>query len=685
MGERPPIHRYPKWFAWPLEGAALVLVLPAAWQWVHVHLQILFRQWPGTLGALAPWPFVQRLALVLSGPVPSTPAPWPELYPQLLRANGWAFGLFLLAALIRSFHPALRMGEAGLQVRRGLGWATLPWERITQVLSMTLPGEKIVTLVQGRRLPLGFWHRFYSLLWGAGLAKGVLFSWRISNLDGLAQGIVARLQEQYGEAGLAAVIDDTAYSFFYAFLFQPRETWQSLFAPRPTLEDAYSYPWWVMAVPRTVAVFLLAGGFWRVLGVWWRFIAGRFPALARALGWPVLGPFLQVYGEVAPLPFQDPEAMRHAAWGLVAGQVSMVLLLLGVLFLWNLFPNWLLGAEGLSVRYRGRWLRIPWEGTRALHETPLARGGGIALLQTHRGCLTWWHCFYSLFYGAGWRRGVLFSSLLPGYAHLIQRVRAGGLLKRDAGALAGIQEEEASTGTRSDLLGMALEPRATARAMAEELLSGESLLKRPGLLESWVPSDLPWQREEEAAPKGPKEEERKGSPHLFRRAARAAATLAAFPLLLILAEEWLFPPLARPLAFLSFRAISVGEGWWPPLLLGGIVAVLLLAEWPLLAGMVATVAEMYEQPGEFRNALALYPRVQIPRVLMALVLLLLGVTGLVQPLFLLWWALAGLWGGVLLWLALRELYAWEGIGNGLVLAAFALYQGLMLLVYALFH
>ncbi|MGC8873287.1 MAG: hypothetical protein ACP5SI_02405 [Chloroflexia bacterium] len=688
MGARAPIHRYPKWFAWPLEVVALLLVVPTAWQWLHVHLQVLFRQWPGTLTALAPWPFVQRLSLVLSGPVPSAPAAWPDLYPQLLRANGWAFGLFLLAALIRSFHPAMRVMEEGLQVRRGLGWTTLPWGRITQVLSMTLPGEKLVVLVQGQRLPLGFWHRFYSLLWGAGLAKGVLFSWRISDLDSLAREIVAHLQEHYGETAIAAVVDDTAYSPFYALLFQPRETWRGLFAPHPTVEDAYTYPWWVTAVPRTVAALLLAAGTWRVLGVWWRFVAGRFSALARALGWPVIGSFLRTFGEVPTLSPQDPAAMRQAAWGLLAGQVAMVLLLIGVVFLWNLFPNWLLGAEGLSVRYRRRWLRISWDKVRALHETPFSRGGGVALLQTQPGCLTAWHFLYSLFYGAGLRRGVLFSSLLPGYAYLAQRIRTGGFLKRDVGRLSSIPEEASASGERSDMLQMACEPRAAVRAMAEELLSGGALLKKPGLLEAWVPSEFSWGTQEEEgqeAAAGGEKEEPKGEPHRFGRPARAAGTMGAFAFLLVLAEEWLFPALARPLALFAFRPVSLPESWWSPLLLAGILALLALVEWPFMAGMVSTVAEMYEQPGEFRNALALYPRTQTPRVLVAMALLLLGSTGLVQPLFLLWWALAGLWGGILLWLALKELYAWEGIGIPLAVVAFALYQGLLLLLYAIFH
>jgi len=68
-----------------------------------------------------------------------------------------------------------------------------------------------------------------------------------------------------------------------------------------------------------------------------------------------------------------------------------------------------------------------------------------------------------------------------------------------------------------------------------------------------------------------------------------------------------------------------------------------------------------------------------------LVLLVLGATGLFQPLFLIWWVLAGVWGALLLWLAGRELYGWRGLGNGLLVASYSLYQALVLVIYLLFH
>ena len=687
MTERQPIHRYPKWLAWPLELAALLLILPTTWNWVHVHLQVMFRQWPQTLAALGPLPYVERIAQLLARPVPPGPVPWEELYPLLLKVNGRAFILFLLAALLRSFLPQLRVREQGLQARRGLGWATVPWARIALVHSMSLASDRLVLLVQGRRLPVGFWFRFYSLLWWAGLAKGIVVTWHISEFDTLAQEIVRCLQGAHGEQQIGTIVDDSSYSFLFALLFQPRETWRGLFSARRTIEDAYSYPKWVHGLTRTLSFLLLVLAIWRYLGVCWRYLAGRFPALLEVLGWPVLGPLFRLFGSPVLLSPSDPAAVRQAALALLAAQVSMALVLVGVIFLRNLFPNWLLGAEGISVRYRKGWLRLPWESIRSLRETLFSESRGVALLQVGRPGLTRWHTLYSLVYGAGRRRGVLFSSILPGFHELRQRIRTGAQRTRETGIPgAGLQAEEGEQ-DRSDLLAMTWAPVATLRQIgeAEEAAAEGSLLKRPGAPIPSLTAELPWEKEEEgerpAAETAQAVEQRRRQ----RATARTAVTLAAFPLLLVLLEEWLFLPLSRPLALFTFRPVALREGPLPVLLLAVLMGLLFLMEWPFQAAMTSTVAEMYEQPGEFGRAFALYPHIQAPRIGVGLVLLVLGATGLFQPLFLIWWVLAGVWGALLLWLAGRELYGWRGLGNGLLVASYSLYQALVLVIYLLFH
>lgn len=687
MSERRLRHRYPKWLAWPIEIVALLIAVPVIWYYVRANLQILFQQWPQTFHSLGVVPYAQQVALILSGPIPPGPVPWEELYTALLRLNIRTFGLVFLAALIRNFLPQLRAGEEGLQVRRGLGWATVPWSKITLVHSMALPGDRLVLLVQGRRLGLGPWFRLYSLFWPAGLSKGILVTWHISDFDFLAQQLVAHLQQVYGDQGIAMVVDDSAYSLPYALLFLPRVTWQSITTAQKTIRDAYSYPKWVTLTARLVAALLVGLSLWRYLGVWWRFLAGRFPDLLGALRWPVVGFLLRTYGQPSPLPRTDPAAVRQAAMGLLAAQISMILVLAVVFFLNNLFPKWLLGAEGVSVQFRKKWLSIPWQAIRSIRETIFSRGGGVVLLQTESSQLTFWHTLYSLFYGARLRRGVLFTSLLPGFDDLQQRIHLGIVRTYEQEAISPEQPILQENG-EADFLLMAREPVPTLRKIGqleeeeeEERAVEGSPFKRPLSYTPTSAADLPWDWDEDRAA----DEEAEAETLDQKRALRAALTLALIPCLLVLLEEALFPPLSRPLAFLKIGAISLGQTAlsWLPVAVG--VGLLVLLEWLFSMMLMGMIAEMHDQPMELARARAIYPRVQTPRILVGLILIALGATGIIQPLFLLWWLLAGVWGAILLWLTGRVIYNWSTAGNGLLLAGYSLYQGLVLLLYLLFH
>ncbi|MGB9723901.1 MAG: PH domain-containing protein [Chloroflexia bacterium] len=682
MSERPLRHRYPFWLAWPLELAALVLVLPAGWNYLHTLGQTVFQQWPGLLDSVLSFPYLGRPLLLAFSAFPAgPPQPWEDVLPQLLNLHIWTALYFFLAALLRNFLPALEVHEQGLRVRRGLGWALVPWNQIVDVRSMTLPRERLVILIQGQKLKLGPWFRLYSLLWGAGLKKGILVTWHISDFGVLADALVAHLQAVHGEQGLALIVDDTAYSLFYALLFLPRETWKSLFAPRQRVEDAYAHPKWLSTVVRLASILLLILGFWRYLGVWWRFFTNRFADALHALDWPILGPFLSTYG-----PRDESASLREGYLALLVAQVSMVLLLLALIFLRDLFPDWLLGAEGPSVYVRHAWRPIPWSAIHSIRETLFSGRGGVILLQVRRTCLTFWHALYSLFYGAGLRRGVLFTSLLPGFEELRERVHLGVVRAHESSPTPPrrpILQEDGE----ADFLLMLREPRATLRRWAgpkegeEEMV--ESLFKRPGFFPS--ASELPWESAGAAAEEAV-EERGKAEERVERRRARnAALLLALFSFLLILAEEGLFPPLSRPLALLALPPNLYERGLPMVLLTALIMGLLALAEWPFASFLLSMLAEAYEQPGNFRRIFSLYPRIQSPRILLALAFLALASTGLVQPLFLLCWALGTLWGMVLIFLAGRELFGWRGVGDVLTLLGYILFQGIILLLYFLLH
>jgi hypothetical protein len=683
MADKPPRHRYPFWLAWPLELVAFVIIVLTTWNYFKVALQTVFQQWPFTLENLGAFPYVKQVVVNLIGPVPLGPVPWESLYDPLWRLSVNAFLLFFLAALIRNFLPRLRLHEKGLQVRRGLGWATVPWERIVLVNTMSLPGDRMVILIQGRRLRLGPWFRFYSLLWGAGLKKGLLVTWHISEFDTLANSLVANLQQVYGEQDLALVVDDTSYSLIYAFIFLPRATWQTLFAPRQLRADAYTYPTWVRAATRGAAVLLLVLAIWRYLGVWWRYLAGHFPDMAYALYWPVIGPLLSTFGPTAAHPAEPANFLSQPEMALLLAQVSMILVLAAVVFILNLFPDWMLGAEGPSPHVRKLWMPIPWASILCIRETIFSNGRGVILLQVRRTCLTLWHTLYSLFYGAGLRRGVLFTSLLPGFEQMRERVHLGVIRAHEKDPTPPqrpILEENGET----EFLLMLREPAATLRrwgqASQPELTGEGGLLKKPAGFTPWPAGDLPWETSEEE--KKPEAGE-KGKRANLKRATRAAVTLGVFPLILVLLEQLLFPPLSRPLAVLALPAPSPERSpflWVAAALVMGILTV---GEWPLMSFLIGTVAETYEQPGEFRQALGLYSRAQTPRIAVGLVLIILATTGVIQPLFLLWWIAGTLWGALLIWLIGHEAFEWQGPGNIFLLVGYVLYQGLVLLVYFL--
>ncbi len=688
MSERSPRHRYPIWLAWPIELGTFLGIVAIVWTWLRAFLRTLFQQWPQTLTALEGVPYVRPVLTRLIG-TPPPPADWAAFYPDLLALSIRAFVLLFLFLLVRNFLPRLRPQEKGLQVRRGLGWVTVPWDRITLVHSMTLPGDRLVLLIQGRRLRLGPWFRFYSLLWGAGLAKGVVVTWLISDFDRLAEEIVYRLEEVHGEENLALVVDDMAYSFLYALLFAPKATWQALLARERQPKDAYAYPKWVTGLTRFAAGLLLLVAGWRYLGVWWRFLAGRFgDTLIGALNWPIIGLYLRTYGSIPPISPQVPGEVRRAAVALLLAHVSMLLALAGAAFLLYLFPNWLLGAEGVSVRHRKGWLAIPWQAIYAIRET-IFQGGGVILLQTRRTALTFWHSLYSLFYGAGLRRGVLFTSLLPGFEDLRQRIHLG-IIRAYEGVPNPPERAILQENGEAEFLLLVREPLRTLRRLAgveekeEEAPVGGGLLKR-GLPTAsdlpWERSGFPWEEEEEEA--GEKEVLSEAERLARRRSLRAVAVLAAFPALLVLLEEGLFPPLSRPLAWFSLPPVPLEQGPFRLLILALLMGGLVLLEWLFLTLLLGTIAEMHEQSADFARARTLYPRVQSARVLVGVVLLFLAASGVVQPLFLLWWLVAGLWGGVLTWLIGREAYGWLGLGNLLLVAGYGLFQGLGLFVYFL--
>jgi hypothetical protein len=693
---KPLRHRYPIWIAWPQEIAAFVIVFATTWNVFQTGLRVFFKWWPDALDPISAVPYVKVVKAIVAfivGDLSKGPSVWEEITATLPRVFVWAAVLYFVAALVRNFLPALRLHEKGLQVRRGLGWVTIPWKRLTQVQNMTLADDRLVLLIQGRRWRLGPWFRFYSLLWGAGLKKGVLVSWHLSDFDIFAGELVGKLHDLYGDEEIDLVVDDMAYSLLYALLFQPRATWSRLFAPKQvTAADAFSHARWLRSVMSIVVALLLILGFWRYIGVWWQFLAGSFPKLQSVLRWPVLGDLLKLFGLPNMSLFQSHQPLLASPGiGLLMGQVSIILVLVAVSFLQGLFPDWILGAEGPSASFRKRWLPVRWGAIRAIRETVVRQGKGIILVQVKWPGLTFWHTLYSLFYGAGLRRGVLFSSLLPGFEDLRQRIHLGVIRAHEKEAKPPEKPILVEDG-ESDFLSMVQAPAATMRRWGkkppipereEPEEGGGGLLKRPGLSSS--NEDMPWEGRRNwplFELEQPEEEAKVPLRTELWRTIRAALGIALWPLLLIILGEVLYPPLSQPLALFALSP-RVAGGLGPLVAISAVMIVLWLGEAPFIALLTSLIAEMYDQKVSFRQTLLLHPRIHSVRAVLGVGVLILGATGMVQPMYLLWSLGSLVWGTFLVWLAGRELHGWKDWGSLMVPAGYVLYQALTLLVYFL--
>ena len=121
----------------------------------------------------------------------------------------------------------------------------------------------------------------------------------------------------------------------------------------------------------------------------------------------------------------------------------------------------------------------------------------------------------------------------------------------------------------------------------------------------------------------------------------------------------------------------------PLILVSLVMIVLWLGESPFIALLTSLIAEMYDQKVSFIETLKLHPRIHSVRGVVGLGALILGATGMVQPMYLLWSIGSLAWGTILVWMTGRELHGWKGWGNLMVPVGFVLYQALSLLVYFL--
>ena len=114
--------------------------------------------------------------------------------------SGVAVGVIALAlgllisliagALIADALPSFEVRPDGLAVTEFVRWRVLPWQRITRLHSLTLPGERYLIFVEYAGAPLSPEHLVYGLLAGLGRKNGVFYTSDIRDFEDLTRAIL---------------------------------------------------------------------------------------------------------------------------------------------------------------------------------------------------------------------------------------------------------------------------------------------------------------------------------------------------------------------------------------------------------------------------------------------------------------------------------------------------------------
>ena len=106
-------------------------------------------------------------------------------------ATALALLISLIAgALIADALPSFEIRAAGLAVTECVRWRVLPWQRITRLHSLTLPGDRYLIFVEYAGTPLSPEHLVYGLLAGLGRKNGVFYTSDIHDFEDLTRAIL---------------------------------------------------------------------------------------------------------------------------------------------------------------------------------------------------------------------------------------------------------------------------------------------------------------------------------------------------------------------------------------------------------------------------------------------------------------------------------------------------------------
>lgn len=616
------IHRYPRTFTWAIELLAAAAVAIAALLFGRELLRYLWAA-SGTDSTLyRSVPYLPEIVQGINGGIVVRFVEPVGALPALLPALGWLALALLMALLLRNSTPTLRTSPRGILVEFAGGWLPVPWESFKNI-KVTESAERYVLLVETDQKYLTGWHRGYSLVYRLGFRPGFLITSAISDFDGLVKTLLSETDRvaRVLDNARPAQLQEEATSPLFRLLLSPAAFFAGRSGPVQPRAEAAAAAGAVEVVQgvypsRITAIFKWATGV--LIGV----VALRYLVQLTSF-------FALTFPELRRLPLIDRLDLRELPatwWLLVAAHLTLFGLVWLLFAVRNLLPALDAHRDGLTVRYVGRDVTVPWKRVKAVKVTELSEQSQVVLIEFSGG-LPAAARLPSLLYNGSLSPGVLVTSAMTNFEPLLQRIILE-VMRHPATP----EQVEESPIFQSD---------ARSEGM---LLAFQSSTEIDRLVET-AKADSQTMRLQ---------------PRAVLQAARPMVLLALMPALLLFFE----------------RVLVLGVLPDTRLVVTAVVLFLLsMLEWPLVAIVSIMLDEMSGGGEEGNRAVYLYPLVQIPRVLPMAGALLLALLAVPVAPTLLWlaaivWSFllaAGLWGA---------LYDWRGgqlLAGGLLPCVFQLF------------
>jgi hypothetical protein len=544
----------------------------------------------------------------------------------------WAAVGLCVALILFNTLPTIRVSSRGLLIEFAGGWLPVAWQDLEEIhVTGDEAGLRFVLLMIPAKTAkrLTGWHRLYGLLYGTTIRPSFLITSTIADFDQLLNTILQENSRAIRafEGHQPVVVNEQRRSPLFSLFLRGKsaETLPDVDLPPTTTPDVTtSLPAWSLVRLTTLgtACLTLIAGFVHYRSYWDRALTLLFPDLRSqsAFLWvsqiPIYNKIFSAYQGVSVplLGIAGRPDLPAPIWLLIAAHLMLASVIIAIIALVVALPvAATAGQQALTIRFAPRPLpftrSIPWSHISAFSVIDLGFGYTLVFVQSPR--LPWLCHLCGLLVNGQWTAGTVFVGTMRQWPQFIEQCteRLSHLPPID-------EKPRFRPSAFVPIVQLIGQPVTTIRTLRAEL----AIASNSSAKHLWV--------------------------------AGKTMALVALPVGLC----FTVPTLLHGDWWPSSNALFGGIGFW----MAG------LLEWPLV-GLIAMI--MYGTSGtDQEQVFALYPRIQMPRLLpmlLALVSLLINIPWLAA----LFWLLAlviAYWVTAALWVEVYEREGVQAITGGLL-------------------